>query len=159
MTPEEKRVLKFKKMVIKELKKNHFKLHNRKNISEYVINYEDPNNKYSDYKNNGVVKDIADKMEASGEFNKEIVGVDEYWVVTNVIKGWTERNPFGDKVRTGLITFLFSIGAAILLYYILPPRPSPDSIQQNQHLIRLSDSLKILDTKTKVLENILTKHK
>ena len=159
MTAEEKRVLKFKQMIIRELKRNHFRLHNRLNLSEYILNYKDPENKFSDYKHNGVAKDLADKMEASGEFKKEIVGVDEYWIIKNVIKGWAERNPGWDKVRTGLITALFSLIVGWLLFQLNNRGQVQIDNKQNESLSRKGDSLKTLDNKIKALEDTLAKYK
>ena len=159
MTAEEKNVFKFKEMVIRELKRNHFRLHNRLNLSEYIINYNDPKNKFADYKNNGVAKDLADKMEASGEFNKEIAGVDQYWVVKNVIRGWAERNPVLDKVRTGFITALFSLLVGWLLFQLNNRGQVQIENKQNESLLRKGDSLKIFDNKIKALEDTLAKYK
>jgi hypothetical protein len=141
----EKEVRLFKKREIKKLIKTHFRYHNRLNLTEHLANH--TNLKYKG--NNGVAKDMADKMNESGLFTREVVGADEYWVVKNVMKGWAERNPGWDKIRTGFITALFSLIVGIALFQINNQGQARIDNKQNESLLRTSDSLTILDKKIK----------
>lgn len=92
------------------------------------------------------VSDVATIFRESGKYEVEQSGSPGTYFHTYIIrkkkkKSFWERNPFWDKVRTGFITFLFSVGAAILLYYILPPRAVQNSSQENQRSIPQNDPL------------------
>jgi hypothetical protein len=82
--------LKVKKDIINQLKKDHFKYHNYINLTEYVLALPDPI-----HNNNGVAKDVAKKMQESGEFTYEEKGTfPEFWVEKAIRKSWKERNWF-----------------------------------------------------------------
>ena len=107
--------------------------------------------------NTNFIGDIAYKMRNTGKYelkesnNRNVVYKKEE-------ESWEQRNPFWDRVRTGSITFLFSIVAAILLYYILPPRASQTNIQDSERLTRHSDSLRNLGSDINALKDTVTKY-
>lgn len=74
---QDKKTLDVKKDIIKTIKKKHFKYHNRLNISKYVIGKAD-----SIHNNNGVAKDICDKLKETGEYDCMEVGTNpDYWAI------------------------------------------------------------------------------
>src|SRR5206468_9531257 len=74
-----------------------------------------------------------------------ISGEPRYFIRPLPKKRWSERNPILDKIVTGLITAIFSLGVGVLLYQMNNREKDRDNSQQNQQLNRLSDSLKILE--------------
>src|SRR5260221_4777808 len=84
---QDKETLDIKKDIIKTIKKKHFKYHNRLNISEYVINNAD-----NIHNNNGVAKDICDKLKETGEYDCMEVGTNpDYWAIKIKRKSWKEK--------------------------------------------------------------------
>lgn len=104
------------------------------------------------HQDSSFIRDIAHKMKRSGKYELiEEKGMSDfstrYFVRPLPKKTWRERNPLGAEIRTGLITFIFSVLAALLLLLITNQEKDRKNTQQDEHLSRLSDSVKILEKK------------
>jgi hypothetical protein len=54
---------------------------------------------------------------------------------------WSDTHPVGDKIRTGAITFVFTLISGILLYIATVGRKTQAESQQNKQLHSLTDSV------------------
>lgn len=108
--------------------------------------------------NANFIGDIAHKMRNTGKYELKETN-NRYVVYKKEKKPWGETNPGFDKVRTGLITALFSLIVGWLLFQLNNRGQLQIDNRQNESLSRKSDSLKILEKKIKVLEDTLATHK
>lgn len=90
-----------------------------------------------------IVQLVANELRKDGKYSLESGRIgDDTFIVS--LKSWRQRHPLGAEIRTGLITFLFSVGAALLLLPTTNRETFQKNRQQDEHLIRLSDSINIL---------------
>jgi hypothetical protein len=85
----DKETLRVKRVIIRKLKKEHFKYHNHINLTEYVEAYPDTRHNH-----NGVAKDISKKMVESGKFiciEDRTPGKIIYYIDKAVKKDWKDR--------------------------------------------------------------------
>ncbi|CAN5752810.1 hypothetical protein BH10BAC2_BH10BAC2_07190 [soil metagenome] len=154
-TIEDERTLKVKNEIIAKLKRTHFKYHNYINLTEYVLAWPD-----LEHNNNGVAKDVAKKLQESGEFTyKEEGTFPEFWVEKTVKKPLSETRPVASQIRTGFITLVFSLIGSIIIYKMQSREKTQVDTQQNTHLNNLSDSASRFAKSIEALEDsIKTRH-
>lgn len=93
--------------------------------------------------NPGLIREIANILRKDGKYEIKEGGVGSeltYFVkpISPVVKTWAERNPVWDKVRTGFITALFSLGVGVALFQIQNRGKAQLDTRQNKRLDSLS---------------------
>lgn len=103
------------------------------------------------------ISEIASFIRSTGKYEVNEAGgfgtaTHTYIIRKEPTKTWTERNPVKDKIRTGFITFLFSVIASLLLLLIPNHKSSQYNNQQNKRLDSLVSSIDSLEDKLKGYE-------
>jgi hypothetical protein len=90
------------------------------------------------------VNAVANELRQLKKFNLVQSGSGDLnsYIITN--KTWSEKYPIGDKIRTGLITALFSIGVGVLVFQLNNRAEVQNNNLRDQRLTRLTDSLRNL---------------
>lgn len=106
-----------------------------------------------------VARDIAYKMKATGKYElkeEQIINGGARYFISKINipeKSWAERYPIRDKVRTGFITFLFSLSAGLLLFLMQAQKQGQAENLQNKRLDSLSEKVENLQNDKKNANN------
>jgi hypothetical protein len=92
----------------------------------------------------------AVKFTHSGEFKLDPTPYHKMWSIykspTFKKPTWEERHPFWDRFRTGLITFIFTVTAGLILFPLTTGKQSREINQLKMRLDALSSELTKIQT-------------